>query len=155
MQGNEKIIAKLNELLSHELTAINQYMVHSSMSDNWGYAKLHTIIQKRAIDEMKHAERLIDRILFLEGKPVVSVLDNIMIGSEIVKQHQNDHISEEDAIHKYNIGIELAVEVNDNGTRDLMQSLLKDEESHIDVIEAQLEQINQMGIQNYLAEQLA
>ena len=154
MKGNEKIIAKLNELLSDELTAINQYIVHSEMCANWGYEQLHKHTEKRAIDEMKHAEKLIARILFLEGLPVVSHLNKIVIGADVTIQHTNDHTAEEGAIKAYNAGIKLATELADNGTRELLESILKEEEAHIDWIEAQLDQIKQMGIQNYLVEQL-
>ena len=154
MKGNEKIIAKLNDLLSDELTAINQYMVHSEMCDNWGYEKLHKLIEKRAIDEMKHAEKLIARILFLDGRPVVSNLKKISIGAEVPAQHQNDWDAEDGAIKSYNDGIRLALELGDNGSRELMDSILKDEEAHIDWIEAQLDEIKQMGVQNYLVEQI-
>jgi bacterioferritin len=154
MKGNPKIIEKLNSLLSDELTAVNQYIVHSEMCSNWGYEKLHGADEKRAIDEMKHAEKLIGRILFLEGIPVVSDLKKITIGSDVAAQHNNDHVSEADAIASYNDGIRLAVEIGDNGTRELLESILRDEEAHIDWLEAQLDQISQMGIQNYLVEQL-
>ena len=154
MKGNAKVIAKLNELLADELTAINQYIVHSEMCANWGYDALHKVTEKRAIDEMKHAEKLIGRILFLEGRPVVSNLNNIIIGAEVPAQHANDHAAEEGAIQNYNASIKLATELGDNGTRELLESILKDEEAHIDWIEAQLDQIRQMGIQNYLVEQL-
>lgn len=154
MKGNEKLIEKLNDLLSDELTAISQYMVHSEMCDNWGYEKLHKAVEKRAIDEMKHAEKLIARILFLEGIPVVSNLKQMHIGAVVEKQHNNDRISEEGAIKSYNEAIRLAVEIGDNGTRELLESILKDEEDHIDWLEAQIDQISQMGIQNYLALQL-
>jgi bacterioferritin len=154
MKGNKKIIVKMNDLLSDELTAISQYMVHSEMCDNWGYEKLHKAIEKRAIDEMKHAEKLIARILFLEGQPLVSRLKDIHIGAEVELQYKNDWHAENDAIKSYNDGIRLAVEVGDNGSRELLESILKDEESHIDLIEAQLDQIRQMGIQNYLVEQV-
>lgn len=154
MKGNERIIDKLNMLLADELTAINQYMVHSEMCANWGYEKLHKAAEKRAIDEMKHAEKLIGRVLFLEGMPVVSKLNKINIGSDIEAQHKNDWAAEEGAVKAYNEGIRLAVEVGDNGTRELLESILKDEEDHIDWLEAQLDQIKQMGIQNYLVEQV-
>ena len=153
MKGNKKIIDALNDLLSDELTAINQYMVHAGICDNWKYEKLHKAIEKRAIDEMKHAEKLIERILFLEGSPTVSNLKKINIGAEIEKQHKNDWGAEAGAIKSYNDGIGLATEVGDNGTRDLLESILTEEEGHIDWIEAQLDQIKQMGIQNYLVEQ--
>jgi bacterioferritin len=154
MKGNEKILEALNILLADELTAINQYMVHSEMCADWGYEKLHEAIEKRAIDEMKHAEKLIGRILFLEGIPVVSNLNKINIGGTVDAQHKNDHEDEETAIKAYNDGIRLAVKVGDNGTRDLLEEILEDEEEHIDWIEAQLEQIKQMGLQVYLGVQL-
>ena len=154
MKGNPKIIEKLNDLLSDELTAINQYMVHSEMCDNWGYERLHKLIEKRAIDEMKHAEKLIARILFLDGRPIVSNLKKINIGAEVPAQHQNDWDAEDGAIKSYNDGIRLALELGDNGSRELMDSILKDEETHIDWIEAQLDEIKQMGAANYLVEQI-
>jgi bacterioferritin len=153
MKGNKKVIEKLNDLLADELTAINQYMVHAEMCENWNYEKLHKAIEKRAIDEMKHAEKIIERILFLEGRPNVSKLKNINIGADVEKQHTNDRAAEEGAIKAYNDGIRLATESGDNGTRELLKSILTKEEEHIDWIEAQLDQVNQMGIQNYLAEQ--
>jgi bacterioferritin len=154
MKGNDRIIARLNDLLADELTAINQYMVQSEMCDNWGYEKLHKAFEKRAVDEMKHAERLIARVLFLEGTPIVSKLNKINIGAEVETQHANDLKSEQGAIQAYNESINLAVQVGDNGTRELLEHILTDEEAHIDWIEAQFDQIRQMGIQNYLVEQL-
>ena len=154
MKGNEKILEKLNDLLADELTAINQYMVHSEMCADWGYERLHKAIEKRAIDEMKHAEKLIGRILFLEGRPIVSDLKKIHIGAEVEAQFKNDWDAENGAIKSYNDGIRLAAEVGDNGTRDFLQSILNDEEAHIDWLEIQLDQIAQMGIQNYLVEQV-
>ena len=153
MKGNKKLIDTMNSLLADELTAVNQYMVHAEMCDNWGYVRLHEAIQKRAIDEMKHAEKLIGRILFLEGLPTVSKLNKIEIGPEVEKMLLNDWKAEETAIKDYNANIRQAAELGDNGTRELLQSLLSDEEKHIDWIEAQLDQINQMGIQAYLVEQ--
>jgi bacterioferritin len=154
MKGNDKVIEHLNLRLAEELTAINQYMVHSEMCDNWGYERLHKIIEKRAIDEMKHAEKLIARILFLDGRPIVSNLNKLYIGAEVPKMHENDRVSEELAIKAYNESIKVAVEAGDNGTRDLLQAILKEEEEHIDQLEAQLDQIAQMGVQIYLAEQV-
>jgi bacterioferritin len=154
MKGNEKILETLNSLLADELTAINQYMVESEMCANWGYEKLHESIEKRAIDEMKHAEKLIGRIIFLEGKPIVSNLNKINIGGAVDAQHKNDREAEETAIKAYNDAIKLAVEVGDNGSRDLFEEILEDEEDHIDWIESQLDQIEQMGLQVYLGEQL-
>ncbi len=155
MKGHERIIHQLNELLADELTAINQYMVHAEMCENWGYEKLHKLIQKRSIGEMKHAEKLIARILFLEGVPVVSELKKLHIGSEVHSQHKNDWQAEDGAVKAYNKGVRLAVEIGDNGTRELLETILKEEEEHIDWLEAQLDQIDQMGIQNYLAEQVS
>ena len=154
MKGNEKIIEELNARLAEELTAINQYMVHSEMCENWKYERLHKAIEKRAMDEMRHAEKLIARILFLEGRPIVSNLNKIHIGAEVPKMHQNDHSYELEAINNYNETIRLAVEVGDNGTREILEDILRQEEGHIDWIEAQLDQIKQMGPQNYLVEQI-
>ncbi len=154
MKGNDRIIERLNALLADELTAINQYMVQSEMCANWGYERLHKAIEKRAIDEMKHAEKLIGRILFLEGSPTVNKLNAINIGADVETQHKNDWTAEAGAVRAYNDGIRLATEVGDNGTRELLDSILKDEEAHIDWLEAQLDQIKQMGIQNYLVEQI-
>jgi bacterioferritin len=154
MKGNDRILEKLNDLLADELTAINQYMVQSEMCANWGYEKLHKVTEKRAIDEMKHAEKLIGRILFLEGTPIVSKLNAINIGADVGTQHKNNWNAEAGAIQAYNAGIRLAVEVGDNGSRELLDSILRDEEAHIDWLEAQLDQIKQVGIQNYLVEQI-
>lgn len=154
MKGHEKIIAMLNDQLADELTAINQYMVHSEMCANWMYEKLHEAVEERAITEMKHAEKLIGRILFLNGAPVVSKLNKVYIGADVTTQLKNDLQSELGAVETYNTGIRLAVELGDNGTRELLESILKDEESHVDWLEAQLDQIEQIGIQNYLGEQV-
>jgi bacterioferritin len=141
--------------LAEELTAVNQYMVHAEMCDNWGYKELAEAIEKRAVDEMKHAEKLIARILFLDGRPIVSNLNQISIGPEVANMHENDREAEDGAIKVYNDSIRLAAELGDNATRALLESILKDEEDHIDWLEAQLDQIKQMGIQNYLAQQIS
>jgi len=154
MKGDEKIIKMLNARLADELAAINQYMVHSEMCADWGYDKLHEAVEKRAIEEMKHAESLIGRILFLEGSPTVSNLSPIKIGANIETQLKNDLAGEVGAVKDYNADIALAVEVGDNGTRELLEGILADEERHVDWLEAQHDQIEQMGIQNYLAEQV-
>jgi bacterioferritin len=154
MKGNEKIIETLNSLLADELSAVNQYMVHSEMDDNWGYARLHEAVEKRAIDEMKHAEMLIGRILFLEGMPIVSNLNKLHIGEDVEKQYKNDWQAEIDAITAYNDGIKLSSSLNDHGTEQLFKNILKDEEDHLDWLEAQQDQIKQIGIQNYLAAQV-
>ena len=153
MKGNASVIETLNALLSDELTAINQYMVQSEMCANWGYERLHKSLEKRAIDEMKHAEKLIGRIIFLEGTPTVNKLNAINIGGDVERIHKNDHTSEAAAVKAYNEGIKRCQQAADNGSRELLESILKDEENHIDWLEAQLDQIRQMGIQNYLAEQ--
>lgn len=154
MKGDEQLITTLNELLADELTAINQYIVHSEMCANWGYSQLHDVNEKRAIDEMRHAEKLIERLLYLEGRPVVSVLNPIHIGGEVAEQLQRDLEAEMGAVRSYNAAIRQAVEAADNGTRAILESILHDEEEHIDWLEAQLDQIQQMGAPNYLSMQL-
>ena len=154
MKGNEKIIETLNMLLADELTAVSQYMVHSEMCDDWGYARLHKLVEGRAFDEMKHAEKLIGRILFLEGKPTVTKLHAMQIGATVEDQYAHDHEAESGAIKSYNQAIQQAGELLDNGTKDLLTAILKDEEVHIDWLETQLDQIAQMGIQNYLSIQV-
>jgi bacterioferritin len=154
MKGQPKIIATLNSLLADELTAINQYMVHSEMCSNWGYDKLHEAIEKRAITEMKHAEKLIARIIFLEGQPQVSKLKDIHIGANVEAQLKHDIAAEQGAVSVYNAGVKQSAAADDNATREMLESILKDEEEHLDWIEAQLDQVSQMGIQNYLAQQV-
>ncbi len=150
MKGDPKLIATLNSLLADELTAINQYMVHSEMCDNWGYGKLHKDIEARAIAEMKHAEKLIGRILFLEGLPVVSDLKKIFIGADVPKMFANDHKAEEGAIKSYNQAIVQAGDLKDYATREILESILKDEDGHIDAIEETQDQIGQMGLAIFL-----
>lgn len=154
MKGNEKVLEVLNSLLSDELTAVNQYMVHAEMDDNWAYTRLAEVVEKRAIDEMKHAEQLIARILYLEGIPIVSKYNKITIGDVVAKQFDNDWQAEADAIQAYNDGIKVCCAQNDHGTEQLLKSILKDEEAHIDWLEAQKDQITQIGIQNYLGQQI-
>jgi bacterioferritin len=150
MKGNDRVIERLNVLLADELTAINQYMVHSEMCANWGYGRLHEANEKRAIEEMRHAEKLIGRIIFLEGQPIVSKLNALHIGSDVPAQLKNDHAAEEGAIKAYNDSIRLALEAGDGGSRELLEDILEDEEEHIDWLETQLDQIKQLGLQNYL-----
>ncbi len=154
MKGNQEVIDALNGLLAGELAAVNQYMVHSEMSANWGYDKLHEHFEKRAIDEMKHAEKLIGRILFLEGIPIVSKLDSIHIGSDVPKQLAADHAAEEGAIRDYNSAILLAGEKRDFATREILESILNDEDRHIDGIEELLDQIEHMSVPIFLSTQL-
>ena len=150
MKGNPKLIATLNDLLADELTAISQYMVHSEMAEAWGYKKLHEAFEKRAIDEMKHAEVLIGRILFLEGSPTVSKLNKMMIGADVPKQLAGDRGLEMGAIKSYNDAIILAGEVKDFATRQLLEKILGDEDKHIDQIEEMQDQIQQMTLQIFL-----
>ncbi|UFS71658.1 bacterioferritin [Geomonas sp. RF6] len=154
MKGNEKMIEHLNRLLAEELTAINQYMVHAEMAENWGYKRIHKQIEDRAMAEMRHAEKLIARIIFLEGRPTVNPPLTINIGSEVPKMHENDRLLEEGAIRGYNDSVRLAVEIGDNGTREILVAILAEEEEHIDELEAQLDEIAQMGPQNYLVAQI-
>lgn len=154
MKGNEKIIAKLDALLADELTATNQYILHSELCANWGYGRLHDAIERRAITEMKHAERLISRIIYLEGQPTVSKLNPVHIGSSVEAQFKHDLQAEVEAVQGYNEGVALATKLGDNGSRELFESILKDEEDHVDWIESQLDQVSQMGIQTYLGQQI-
>jgi bacterioferritin len=154
MKGNQKLLKTLNELLRDELTAINQYMVHSEMCSNWGYERLHKEIERRAITEMKHAEKHIERIIFLEGTPEVGRLNPIKVGKDVEMQFKNDLKDEHGAVASYNAAIKLAAEVGDNATRDILEGILHDEEDHVDWLEAQLDQIQQMSLTNYLAQQL-
>ena len=153
MKGNDKIIEKLNFLLADELTAISQYMVHSEMCDSWGYEKLHKAIEKQAVDEMHHAEWLIGRILFLEGVPIVTKLNAIRIGRDVAQIVANDEEAELGAVRSYNAAIKVAREAADQATADLLTKILKDEEAHVDWGEVQRTQIEQTGLQNYLARQ--
>jgi bacterioferritin len=154
MKGDPKVIEALNSLLADELTAVNQYMVHSEMCENWGYDKLGATIQKRAIEEMKHAEKLILRILFLEGVPVVSNLRQMHIGSDVPKMFASDHVFESDAIKAYNADIVVCGDAKDYATREILESILKDEDKHIDDIENVQDEIAQMGVQIFLSTQL-
>jgi len=154
MKGNEKVIQALNANLKDEMTAIDQYILHAEMCEDWGYSKLHDSIEKRAITEMKHAEALIARILFLEGIPIISELGKLSIGKDVEEMMAFDHKAEYDAIQSYNNAIKVCVEEKDNGTKELFEATLKDEEDHIDWIESQIDQISQMGIQNYLSKQV-
>ncbi|MGD0753348.1 MAG: bacterioferritin [Anaerolineales bacterium] len=154
MKGNPKIIETMNALLADELTAVSQYMVHSEMCDDWGYARLHKAVEGRAKDEMRHAEMLIGRILFLEGKSTVSKINPMHIGNTVEDQLNSDHESEAGAVANYNAAIAQAGELGDHGTRDMLTSILKEEEAHIDWLEAQKDQIAQMGIQIYLSLQV-
>lgn len=154
MKGNKELLEKLNLLLADELTAVNQYMVHSEMCNNWGYAKLHKLFEKRAIDEMKHAEKLIARIIFLEGTPIVSKLGTMKIGADVPQMLANDLISEADAIKMYNDVIIFSGEVRDFATREMLENILLDEDRHLDQIEELQDQISQMTVGIFLSTQV-
>ncbi len=154
MKGNQEIIDALNKALAEELTAINQYILHAEMCKDWGYSKLHGVVEKRAIVEMKHAENLIGRILFLEGQPIVSKLDDFHIGSTVKDQLENDRMAEFEAIKFYNEIVALTTKLGDNGTKVLVESILTDEEDHIDLLEEQLSLIEQMGYEFFLNQQI-
>jgi bacterioferritin len=154
MKGDPKVIEALNSLLARELTVVSQYMVHAEECDNWGYGKLHDSIQKRAVTEMKHAETLIGRILFLEGRPTVSELQKLHIGADVPKMFASDHEAELDAIAQYNAGIQVCGEAKDYATREILEHILADEDGHVDSIEAVIDQISHMGIQTFLSTQL-
>jgi bacterioferritin len=153
MKGDVKLVEVLNALLADELTAISQLMVHSEMCSNWGYEKLHKQIEKQAIDEMHHAEWLISRILFLDGLPIVSKLNEMKIGKSVLEMFTNDENAELEAIRAYNSSIQLAGEVGDQSTADLLTTILKMEEGHHNWAKKQRIQIQQMGLENYLATQ--
>ena len=153
MKGNKELQTVLNSLLADELTVTNQYMVHSEMCANWGYSKLHMAIRKQAMDEMYHAQWLIERIIFFDGAPTVSKLNSIKIGKTVSEIISNDDDSELEVVRSYNDAIKLAMEVSDQGTVDLLTKILKMEEGHVDWAEIQRAQIEQMGMENYLGTQ--
>ncbi|WP_165053249.1 MULTISPECIES: bacterioferritin [unclassified Adlercreutzia] len=151
MKGNQKLIDTLNNLLADELTAINQYMLHAEMCEDWGYAQLHEEYERRAITEMRHAEKLMARILFLEGTPVVSKLNKMTIGATVPEQVDNDLELELETVRRYNEAIVLAGEVLDYATRDMLTEILADEDRHVDEIEELQDQIEQMSLQIFLS----
>lgn len=153
MKGSKKLLLVLNALLADELTVVNQYMVHSEMCENWGYNKLHMAIRKQAMDEMHHAEWLIERIIFFDGAPTVSKLNPIKIGKTVSEMINYDYDDELKVVRDYNEAIKIAHEVDDQGSVDLLIKILKMEEGHVDWAEIQRAQVEQMGIENYLASQ--
>ena len=153
MKGNDDVIQVLNDALCAELTGINQYFIHSEMCANWRYKRLAEHSRKEAIEEMKHAEELIERILYLDGAPNMQKYMKINVGQTVPEQHQLDLALEKDAVERLNKGVELCRAKDDNGSRALLEKILKDEEAHVDWLESQLLQIQDMGIQNYLAQQ--
>ena len=153
-QADPRIIAMLNQILTNELTAINQYFLHAEMCRDWGYERLYVVVRKESIDEMKHAERLIERILYLKGVPNVQRLGKVRIGETVEEQFRSDLALENHAIPCLQEGVRLCTELDDSGTRQLLDSILASEEEHKDWLESQLELIEQVGIQNYLATQI-
>ncbi len=154
MKGNAKLIDSLNEILTQELTAVNQYFVHSKMCENWGYQRLAAKIRKESMDEMKHAEELVERILHLDGVPNLQRLDKIKVGEKVVEQLKLDLDLEAVAVARLNRAIALAVELSDNVTRELLERMLKSEDDHAHWLESQLELVKQVGEHNYLAQQI-
>jgi bacterioferritin len=154
MKGNEEVIQILQDVLCAELTAVNQYFIHARMCENWGYAKLAAYLRKESIEEMKHAQEVIDRILYFDGTPNMQKYMKINVGQDVPEQFHNDLDLEHQAVPRLNKGIEVARTQADNGTRALLEQILRDEEEHVDWIEAQLHQIKEMGAENYLAQQI-
>jgi bacterioferritin len=153
MKGNPKVLAELNKALKEELTAINQYFLHAEMCENWGYQRLSEYIKKQSIGEMKHAESLMERILFLDGTPSMQPLD-VKIGGTVKAMIESDLALEVSAVKQYNNAVAIATEEGDNGSRDLFVTLLKDEEDHVDFLEAQMHQIKELGYERYLSQQM-
>ena len=154
MRGKDKVIAHLNDALKAELTAITQYFLHAEMCENWGYHRLGELIKKQSIEEMKHAEEVIERILFLEGTPKMGTGLQLKAGASVKEQLESDLGLEVEAFAQYNAAIKVCVAEGDNTSRELFEKILKDEEKHIDFLEAQLHVIREVGVENYLAEQM-
>jgi bacterioferritin len=154
MKGNEQVIAVFNQVLRKELTGINQYFIHAKMCENWGYQRLYKFLWDESIGEMKHADQVIERILFLEGTPNLSAYDRILVENSVKQQLENDLALEAAALGVLHPGIKACAEVGDDASRELLEHIVVDEEEHVDWIEAQLHQINEVGYQNYLAQQI-
>ena len=154
MKGNPKVIDALNEALHEELTAINQYFLHAEMCENWHYDRLGNLIKKQSIGEMKHAEELIERILFLDGTPNLTKPMTLTVGTNVKEQIESDLKLEIEAVAMYNRAIETARQESDNASRDLFERLLKDEEEHVDFLEAQVHQMKEIGYERYLSQQI-
>jgi len=154
MKGKAEVLAQLGEMLKEELGAINQYMLHAEMCENWGYTKLGGLMKKQSIGEMGHAEKLIERILFLEGMPNLNSLPKLNIGKDVKQQLTNDLSLERSAVDAYNHAIEVCRKASDNATADFFKDILVDEEGHVDFLETQLALIEQLGYENYLVEQM-
>ena len=154
MKGNEEVIQVLQDVLCAELTAVNQYFIHARMCENWGYARLAAYLRKESIEEMKHAQNMIDRILYFDGTPNMQKYMKINVGQDVPEQLHNDLDLEHQAVPRLNKGIEVMRAQADNGTRALLEQILRDEEEHVDWLEAQLHQVKEMGAENYLAQQI-
>jgi bacterioferritin len=154
MQGTPEIIELLNEVLTGELTAINQYFVHAKMCGNWGFERLEEKVRDESIEEMKHADRLIERILYLEGVPNMQRLNSVRVGETVPEQFEVDLEVEYEAVERFNRGVAAARDAGDNGTRELLEEMLVEEERHVDWLESQQELIRQVGLENYLATQI-
>lgn len=154
MKGNDTVIDYLQQVLTAELTAINQYFLHAEMMENWGYERLGKITKKESIEEMMHAEKLLHRMLYLDASPNMSELFPLRIGQNVKEMFENDLALELEAVARLNKGVKAAVEADDNGSRELFEKILIDEEHHIDYLEAQLFMIKEMGYENYLAQQI-
>jgi bacterioferritin len=155
MKGKPEVLKVLQEMLEEELGAINQYFLHSEMCENWGYERLSKHIKKTSINEMGHAEKIIERMLFLEGMVSLSGLPKLNIGKDVKQALENDLALELGAVHGYNEGVATCRKVGDNGTADFLKGILAEEEGHVDFFEEQLGLIEQVGLQNYLAQQLS
>jgi bacterioferritin len=154
MKGKPEVLAELSERLKEELAAINQYMLHAEMCENWGYYRLSKKTKQQAIGEMKHAEKIVERILFLEGLPRMDQLAKISIGKNVKQQLENDLALEKGAVADYNKSVEISRKAGDNATADFFKEILKDEEDHVDMLETELSMIEQMGLENYLTQQM-
>jgi len=154
MKGDKQIVSLLNDVLTAELTAVNQYFLHARLCHHWGYGRLYEKVRKESIEEMKHADELIERILYLEGLPNLQRYGKVSVGQTVPEQFQLDLEVEYEAVKRLNAGVEACRTAGDNGTRDLLERLLHEEEAHVDWLETQQETIKQIGLERYLSEQL-
>jgi len=154
MKGDKNLVTLLNDVLTAELTAVNQYFLHARLCHHWGYAKLYERVRKESIEEMKHADELIDRILYLEGLPNLQRYGKVNVGQTVPEQFKLDLEVEYEAVKRFNDGIESCRAAGDNGTREMLERMLREEEAHVDWLETQQESIKQIGVERYLSEQL-
>ncbi len=154
MKGKAEVLEVLSKMLKEELGALNQYMLHAEMCENWGYKRLASLTKKNSLGEMKHAEKLMERILYLEGMPNLNEVPKLNIGKDVKQQLENDLALELSAVAAYNEAIATARKAGDNGSAELLQGILQDEEAHVDSLETELGLLEQLGLQNYLAEQI-